>query len=148
VDSGRWDADENSSIRRTAEPLLVRREVRAARKGNDKGKVEGLVGYARRNFMVPVPRYAHLGGVQRASSDPMPEAERAQTARAPADHRRALEKDKERLLPLPAAPYEACDKRSTRVTSMALVRYRANDYSVPVEWGHREVLVKGSCMKW
>ena len=24
-------------------------------KGNDKGKVEGLVGYARRNFMVPVP---------------------------------------------------------------------------------------------
>jgi hypothetical protein len=26
---------------------------------------------------------------------------------------------------------------------MALVRYRTNDYSVPVEWGHREVLVKG-----
>lgn len=25
-------------------------------KGNDKGKVEGLVGYARRNFRVPVPR--------------------------------------------------------------------------------------------
>ena len=27
-------------------------------KGNDKGKVEGLVGYARRNFLVPVPRCA------------------------------------------------------------------------------------------
>jgi transposase len=27
-------------------------------KGNDKGKVEGLVGYARRNFMVPLPRAA------------------------------------------------------------------------------------------
>ena len=26
---------------------------------------------------------------------------------------------------------------------MALVRYRTNDYSVPVEWGHREVMVKG-----
>ena len=25
-------------------------------KGNDKGKVENLVGYARRNFMVPIPR--------------------------------------------------------------------------------------------
>jgi len=25
-------------------------------KGNDKGKVEGLVGYARRNFLVPIPR--------------------------------------------------------------------------------------------
>ena len=27
-------------------------------KGNDKGKVEGLVGYARRNFFVPIPRFA------------------------------------------------------------------------------------------
>ena len=26
-------------------------------KGNDKGKVEGLVGYVRRNFLVPVPSY-------------------------------------------------------------------------------------------
>jgi hypothetical protein len=50
---------------------------------------------------------------------------------------------RERATWVPAAPYEACDKRSTRVTSMALVRYRTNDYSVPVEWGHREVLVKG-----
>jgi transposase len=25
-------------------------------KGNDKGKVEGIVGYSRRNFMVPIPR--------------------------------------------------------------------------------------------
>ena len=27
-------------------------------RGNDKGKVEGMVGYARRNFMVPIPRFA------------------------------------------------------------------------------------------
>ena len=27
-------------------------------KGNDKGKVEGLVGYARRNFFVPIPRFS------------------------------------------------------------------------------------------
>ena len=27
---------------------------------------------------------------------------------------------------------------------MALVRYRTNDYSVPTEYGHRDVLVKGS----
>jgi transposase len=29
-------------------------------KGNDKGKVEGLVGFARRNFMVPLPRVHSL----------------------------------------------------------------------------------------
>ena len=27
-------------------------------KGNDKGKVEGLVGYGRRNFIVPMPRFS------------------------------------------------------------------------------------------
>ena len=47
------------------------------------------------------------------------------------------------LLPVPAAPYEACEKITTRVTSLSLVRYRSNDYSVPTEYGHRQVLVKG-----
>jgi transposase len=112
-------------------------------KGNDKGKVEGLVGYARRNFMVPIPRFptweefnAHL----------LIDCQRRRE-RALRGHKETIgerfEKDQERLLPLPAAPYEACDQRSTRVTSMSLVRYRTNDYSVPVCWGHREVLVKG-----
>jgi len=32
------------------------RSLRPSGKGNDKGKVEGLVGYARRNFMVPIPQ--------------------------------------------------------------------------------------------
>ena len=47
------------------------------------------------------------------------------------------------LLPLPPTPYDACDKRTTRVTSLSLVRYRANDYSVPTRYGHRQVLLKG-----
>lgn len=35
--------------------LFAEKFGRPAR-GNDKGKVEGLIGYARRNFMVPIPR--------------------------------------------------------------------------------------------
>jgi hypothetical protein len=112
-------------------------------KGNDKGKVEGLVGYARRNFMVPIPRcasWAELNSKLKAQCSKRRE-------RILRGHKLSIgqrfEKDREKLLSLPAAPYEACDKRSTRVTSMSLVRYRTNDYSVPVEYGHREVLVKG-----
>ena len=37
---------------------LIRDRYGRPGKGNDKGCVEGLVGYARRNFMVPVPRFA------------------------------------------------------------------------------------------
>ncbi len=112
-------------------------------KGNDKGKVEGLVGYARRNFMVPRPRFATW---EEFNAHLLHQCQKRRERKL-RGHQQTIgerfEKDRERLLPLPAAPYEACDKRSTRVTSMSLVRYRTNDYSVPVEWGHREVLVKG-----
>ena len=52
-------------------------------------------------------------------------------------------RDLETLLPLPAVPYDACEKQASRVSSLSLVRYRTNDYSVPVAYGHREVLVRG-----
>src|SRR6202166_4244207 len=54
-----------------------------------------------------------------------------------------LARDREALLRLPPAPYEACEKKPARVSSLSLVRYRGNDYSVPTAYGHREVLVRG-----
>src|SRR6476469_2564759 len=44
--------------------------------------------------------------------------------------------------PLPP-PYDACEKVPATVSSLSLVRYRRNDYSVPTTFGHREVLVRG-----
>ena len=54
-----------------------------------------------------------------------------------------MERDLEALLPLPEAPYDACEKQAGRVSSLSLVRYRTNDYSAPVAYGHRNVLVRG-----
>ena len=34
------------------------------------------------------------------------------------------------LLPLPAVPYDACERWASRVSSLSLVRYRTNDDSV------------------
>src|SRR3546814_1381614 len=36
---------------------LIRDRYGRPGKGNDKGNVEGLVGYSRRNFMVPIPQF-------------------------------------------------------------------------------------------
>jgi len=44
---------------------------------------------------------------------------------------------------LPATPYDACEKKTGRVSSLSLVRYRGTDYSVPTAYGHREVLIRG-----
>ncbi len=46
-------------------------------------------------------------------------------------------------MPLPPSPYDARDKRPARVSSLSLVRYKGNDYSVPVAYGYHEVLVRG-----
>ena len=54
-----------------------------------------------------------------------------------------MERDLEALLPLPPVAYDACEKQAGRVSSLSLVRYRTNDYSAPVAYGHRDVLVKG-----
>ena len=51
--------------------------------------------------------------------------------------------DLEALMVLPAVPYDACEKLSTRATSISMVRYRGNDYSVPVAHAHHEVHVRG-----
>ena len=108
-----------------------------------KGKVEGLVGYARRNFMVPIPYAASFAELnarllecgRRRLNDRLRGHDETIGER--------LVRDQAALLRLPPAPYEACEKKAARVSSLSLVRYRGNDYSVPTAYGHREVLVRG-----
>ena len=81
-------------------------------KGNDKGKVEGLVGFIRRNFLVPVPRaesFAALNDALRRTVPPAPGGAAAGPCKETIGER--LERDRQVLLPLPPAPYDACDKR-------------------------------------
>jgi hypothetical protein len=51
--------------------------------------------------------------------------------------------DLEAMMDLPAAPFDACDQATGQVNSQSLVRYKTNDYSVPVAYGHREVWLRG-----
>ena len=111
-------------------------------KGNDKGNVEGIVGYARRNFLVPVPRVASWDELNAHLLEQC-RKRRERTLRGEKETiGERFERDREKLLPLPAAPYEACGKCTTRASSLSLVRYKTNDYSVPVAYAHQQVLVK------
>jgi transposase len=111
-------------------------------KGNDKGHVEGLVGYARRNFLVPVPRAASWEELNaHLLSECVKRRQRKLWGHQETIAER-FEHDRGKLLPLPPAPLEACEKRTTRASSQALMRYETNDYSVSTEYGYRQVLVK------
>ena len=112
-------------------------------KGNDKGKVEGLVGYVRRNFLVPVPSYPSFDALNSYLEERCLERLGRRLRGHDETIGQRMERDLDALLPLPATHYDASDRHVSRVSSLSLVRYRTNDYSVPVAYGHREVLVRG-----
>jgi len=112
-------------------------------KGNDKGKVEGLVKFSRANFMVPVPHAASFDDLNAMLEERCRARQRDHAGRHAETIGERLVADHAALRPLPAVPLEPCEKRSGRVSSMALVRYRTNDYSVPTAYGFQDVVVKG-----
>jgi transposase len=113
------------------------------RKGNDKGNVENLVKFAQRRYFTPIP--------QAASWDDLNKHLRDSCIARMSDHIRdgggetiaaRLERDRHAFLPLPAVPYDACQRVPGHARSTALVRYMTNDYSVPVAYAHRDVLIR------
>ena len=105
-------------------------------KGNDKGKVEGMVGYTRRNFMVPKPRFASFDDLNTLLVERCCKRMDDKLRGHKGTISERFEADVERLQPLPAVSYNACDMQSVRVSSLSLVRYRGNDYFVPTAFGH------------
>ena len=110
-------------------------------KDNDKGKVEGLVGSARRNWFVPIPHVASWDALNADLARQCRDRRGQRLRRHTETIGERFARDRAALLPLPPVPYEACDTR--RGSRLSLVRYRRNDYSVPTAYGHREVVVKG-----
>jgi transposase len=114
------------------------------RRANEKGVVEGAVRYSRQNFMVPVPQVAHWDELNAhlltcCRSD-MTRRLRGKTL----SKQKLLEEDKVAGLAIPADRFDPRRLVSTTATSESLVRLDTNDYSVPVEYGHRPVVIRAS----
>ena len=103
-----------------------------------------MVGFGRRTFMVPIPAAPDIGRVERKAAGALPTRQDARSCAAPTarsasgcgwrDGRRSRTCRRRRSTP--------ATRRTGRV-SQALVRYKSNDYSVPVAYAHRDVWVKG-----
>jgi transposase len=111
------------------------------RRANEKGQVECLVGYTRRNFLVPVPRVDDFETLN---------AQLELKCRKDLDRRlrgktttkaQRLEEERSAMLDLPRQSYEARRVEQRRSDSLSLVRFDRNSYSVPVAYAHRPVTV-------
>ena len=111
------------------------------RRPNEKGHVERLVGFARRNFLVPVPQVDSLETLNRQLQESCQSDLQQQTRGKPASKGELLVEDQAGFLPLPQQPFEARRVAAASADSQSLVRFDTNDYSVPVKYAHRQLLV-------
>jgi transposase len=109
---------------------------------HEKPLVESLVGYARRNFLVPVPYAASWEelnaqlSVRCVEEDGRPASGRGGTIGALwAEERRSL-------LPLQRHAYPCCRTVPVRATRQALVTFERNRYSVPTRYGGERLLLR------
>ncbi len=113
------------------------------RRPNEKGQVEGLVGFTRRNFLVPVPRISSLeslnADLEQQCRDDLQRRLRGQAATKAV----LLEEERSALLPLPKQRFEARRVASAQADSLSLVRFDRNSYSVPTAYAHQDVTVVG-----
>ena len=114
-------------------------------RGNEKGVVEGLVKFTRRNFLVPVPQVGDLAELNAQLRQHCQEDQQRRLRAQTGTKAQLLLEDQQAFLPLPAGRFEACRKVSTTASSLSLVRFDCNDYSVPVRWAHHTVVAKGDC---
>jgi len=113
------------------------------RRANEKGVVEATVKYARMNFFVPVPEMRDLKALNTYLLDRCRE-DLGRRLRGKKDTKATLlAEEREAMLKLPESGFDACRKASTTASSLSLVRFDSNDYSVPVRYAHHPVVVKG-----
>jgi transposase len=106
-------------------------------RGNEKGGVEGEVGYFRRNHLVPIPRVADLDKLNELLlADCRADEERQIAGKA---HRvgEAMRIEREHLLPLGVEGFELAETSFPVVDGKGCVKVRTNWYSTPLQPGTR-----------
>lgn len=111
------------------------------RRANEKGHVERLVGFARRNFLVPVPSVDSLAALNQHLCECCLADLSQRTRGRPAPKSALLIEDQAAFLPLPKQSFEARRIEEGTANTESLVRFDTNDYSVPVKYAHRKVIV-------
>lgn len=115
--------------------------------GHEKGLIENLVGFIRRNVLVPLPQvegYEELNSLLRKRCLDYITIHQIKGRDLSVGEGFTLEQ--KNLLPLPVKPYETTKCCEARVDHFATVSFETNHYSVPVPLVGKMVTVKASAL--
>lgn len=112
--------------------------------GNEKGLVEGLVGYIRRNVCVPIPKVDTIEELNRMFREKCQQYLSHQIRGKESSVGKMLMQERDKLYPLPRYPFDPCKRVTGRVDRFCTVRFDTNNYSVPAAYCGKEVSVRAS----
>jgi hypothetical protein len=112
--------------------------------GNEKGLVENLVGYSRKNFMVPVPRVKSIDELNdKLLTSCTDYLNTHKVTTKPVSVKEAYEIERHYLHSIPAYRFDTSRTATPTVGDYSTVRFDKNNYSVPVTYLRKDVTVKG-----
>jgi transposase len=109
---------------------------------HEKGLVENLVGYARRNFLVPLPE---VESFEELNAFLLTRCRASDGRLLPGQGRtvsEAWEAERSHFLPLPRFPWPCCSVHVLKASRSSVVRFEGNRYSVPAGYAGRNVLLR------
>lgn len=113
-------------------------------KGNEKGLVENLVGYSRRDFFVPVPRVSTIDELnQKLWKLCLNYRDNHQIKDREHPVKDMYQEEYSFLNPLPSFRFDTSKTTIVAVDDYSTVRYEKNFYSVPTKYLRKDVTVKG-----
>ena len=99
---------------------------------HEKGLIENLVGYARRNFLVPVPEVSSFQELNELLLERCLREDQRRLRGKDKTVGELWQEEKAKLLPLPKYAYPCCKVCGVRANSLSLVTFQTNRYSVPI----------------
>lgn len=110
--------------------------------GHQKGGVEHNVGYARRNFLVPLPEVDSFAQLNAHLLAKCLENGQRQVEGQPVSIDEAWQQERPHLRPLPAQAYPCCRRLTVSLTPYSQVIVDTNRYSVPTDRAVPELVAK------
>src|SRR5690606_32655067 len=113
-------------------------------KGNEKGLVENLVGYSRRNFLVPIQKVPSIEDLNKKLWNDCLKYRSNHTIQGRSHPVNTMYQEELRFLkPIPKYRFDTSKTAVATVDDYSTVRYEKNNYSVPVKFLRKDVTVKG-----